>query len=215
MNNKAKPYDITKYPPVPVKFQFMARQPGFKEMTKVVGKIVQEVLWIPDGDKAAQPGIETLASNVASASRYCINEQELTSFIKVNLEYYEKESAEIASGINKIRASHHLLKPICDSDYKDVVGFYGQAADFLVEVGFWEMKDGSIDSWDLEWDLEFYPILWRARYVHSYDEFFDLYQTLCTLWLGVNHGMINKRYDPEKIWKNIDTWKNITWAVKP
>jgi hypothetical protein len=208
-------FNIKENPPIPIKFKYAPRQPGYKEISLALEQIIKKVLKISNGDGVTQSGIEVLASNITSSSRYCINEKQLSSFINVNIGFCEKESAELAREINTIRSNHPLLKPICDSDYKDVEGFSEKAADFLVEIGIWEMKDGSINECDLEWDLEYFPILWRARYVDSYNEFFDLYQTVWIYMLSIKLGKISNQDCPRKIWDNIDAWKSIKWRVEP
>jgi hypothetical protein len=120
----------------------------------------------------------------------------------------------MATAIDEIRYSHSLLKPIYDSSYEDVADFYEQAEDFLVKTGVWERKNGSIDEWDQEWDIELHPILWRARYIHSFDELLDLYQAVCTIKLGIHHENI-MWYSPALIWKKISSWKSIKWTVNP
>ena len=167
--------------------------------------------------------IEKAALGITCGYRYCVQINEkldlIESFFSILTVDNKNNSSEILVKIERERNKYKIFNNICQISHSEIKGFFRIARDFLILIGIWKKSEDYIDSneefWVEEWDIEYYRILWRARYVKSYEEFYELCHCIGICYLSFYYNEIwgIDEKDLKKIWCNIDLLRDIKWEI--
>lgn len=176
--------------------------------------------YFPESDPES---IENAATGITCGFRYCITAEEKLGMTKAlcSLISENKETGALSVFSKLIDESYRyslLYNSICNIEHSTIKDFNTVARKFLVKLDIWKEKyiDENEQFWTVEWDIEYYRILWRGRYVESYEEFRELCHFVGVAYLGLDYQSIwgLRELHIKIIWENMDYIKKYKWQLK-